>query len=535
MNSTTIKAVLFFFVALTIGLTLQQDPFQLKAIAHPEDQKVLDFRDSPYSHISWVASDSGNYAQLRFFDKVEGGVCLRPTWAELQELALSKPDLAHLIPKTAVSVPENIANPGTLSNTRYVCLYPSSILLNNSLIQRANGDARQAPANVLVVGLGSGVGISVLAHHFPEASITVVDIDQTVIDMVVDHYPFIASLQNEQTSDGRPRLILDAADARQYITYEDMRRDPLTRYDVVVLDAYTSGSTIPSHLMTKEFFVSIAAILNPDGILMSNIIGSYTGKKRYVLGGAMRSMQAAGLDQVINIPIMTPGYIGSIDVNDTRNNIVLASKAPLTPDRNSHGWKRMEAFTPWNELPTGAYETANVVLIQGQQFDSSALAIPTGPLRETLIENAIDARNAELSSLLDKRTRLLDTGDKQGVKQLDRVIPIMKNNGVLSQRITDEKTSKEILETLKKEHEDALNWFPVKDRTLYFRYTDWVEFTRQTYKLSLIEGRSQARGVWQHSADTIVGSATATKRDRTTIFDAPIFTDAQPNADILNR
>ena len=93
---------------------------------------------------------------------------------------------------------------GTLPNTRYVCLYPMGVLLNEPVMEKAGGDIRKAAPNILVIGLGSGVGPAVFAHHFPEASITVVDIDKVVNEMVVDHYPFIDWLTTQKTSDGRP-------------------------------------------------------------------------------------------------------------------------------------------------------------------------------------------------------------------------------------------------------------------------------------------------------------------------------------------
>ena len=49
-------------------------------------------------------------------------------------------------------------------------------------------------------------------------------------------------------------------------------------FDLIILDAYTSGSTIPPHLMTRGIFADLARHLDPGGIVLSNIIGSYIGK-----------------------------------------------------------------------------------------------------------------------------------------------------------------------------------------------------------------------------------------------------------------
>jgi len=68
-----IIASLGLLIAAILGFTLQDDPYRLRDIRMPADQLALDHRDSPYSHVTWVVSQSSNYAQLRFYDKVENG------------------------------------------------------------------------------------------------------------------------------------------------------------------------------------------------------------------------------------------------------------------------------------------------------------------------------------------------------------------------------------------------------------------------------------------------------------------------------
>ena len=149
-------------------------------------------------------------------------------------------------------------------------------------------------------------------------------------------------------------------DARQYIM-----RSAAGSYDLVIGDAYTSGSTIPPHLMTAEFYQEIADCMTPSGILLSNIIGSYKHKKHLVLGGAMRSMQAGGLPEIHNFPIMMAReeLKNAFEEHTARNNIVLASKQPLDPQRNAQGWERLTSFTPYSDLPTDTYVTRFVQLV----------------------------------------------------------------------------------------------------------------------------------------------------------------------------
>jgi spermidine synthase len=44
------------------------------------------------------------------------------------------------------------------------------------------------------------------------------------------------------------------------------------QFDVVVSDVYSNISTIPSHLVTQEYFASIARVLNSNGYFIANII-----------------------------------------------------------------------------------------------------------------------------------------------------------------------------------------------------------------------------------------------------------------------
>ena len=178
----------------------------------------------------------------------------------------------------------------------------------------------------MVIGLGSGVGISLLAHHFPEASIAVVDIDQVVIEMVLDHYPFIAWLSQQKTSDGRPRLKMgddEAIDARQYIRHADLRNDDDRKYDMVIVDAFTDGSTIPPHLMTKEFYKEIKDAMHEDGVILSNVIGSYTGPKNKVVGGSLLAQRKAGLENTYIIH-----WCMAEISTQKRPEIILSSPAP---------------------------------------------------------------------------------------------------------------------------------------------------------------------------------------------------------------
>ena len=171
MMQERVIAIALVLLAILIGWFIRADPFVLRSVHQPTDQALLAYRNSEYSHVSWIVSPSQKVAELRFFNKVEGGVCTEPSWEDLHQLNTDG-RLDHLFPTTGVfssqAQPDrrwpsdyDVPNPGTLSHTRYPNLFPIGVLLNNTLFEdpAAQADWRQASFECLIVGLGSGVGV----------------------------------------------------------------------------------------------------------------------------------------------------------------------------------------------------------------------------------------------------------------------------------------------------------------------------------------------------------------------------------------
>jgi hypothetical protein len=523
-----IFAILLIIIAVVIGAFFQSPPYRLQHPYLPNDQAALDHRDSVYSSITWVTSQCDNFQQLRFFDRVEGGACLQPSWDEYDSLNQASKDhtLAHLVQpndEAAAQKPGprwtegDTPNPGTLPHTRYVCLFPIGVLLN----QHFAGPPREAAPRVLIVGLGSGIGVSVLAHHFPEASITVVDIDQIVVDMVRDHYPFLRDLETRKTATGMPRLRLVVQDARQFIRFQAKDESRDHPYDLVILDAYTSGSTIPPHLMTREFFQQIGDILHESGILLGNIIGSYTGEKHQVLGGAMRAMRAAGLTELRNFPIieLTRETTRNFDALQGRNNIVVASRKALQP-----ALENARNFIPYNDLPLKKYSSHALYL---GHSDSAGMPYQVSSLVSLDHVRDYEQIHPEVVKLLDSKfTKQASRGyasakwsvDKSAMDQLRKLV------------VDNVETGDSTVPPGWKDNKDA--------DCIVIRTIDWVMHARETYAASVTIGSGT-----EHNGEDLVGPLEGDERERQErsrsggawrISDAPLFTDAKPNADIYN-
>ncbi|MCK6408305.1 fused MFS/spermidine synthase [Thauera sp.] len=105
--------------------------------------------------------------------------------------------------------------------------------------------------SVLVLGAGGFT----LSHREPLNHYTYVDIDPAV--KAIAERDFL-----------REPVVGDfvAADARAWV------RDTDRRHDAIVVDVYSALTSIPAHLVTREFWRATRQALKPDGVLAANLI-----------------------------------------------------------------------------------------------------------------------------------------------------------------------------------------------------------------------------------------------------------------------
>lgn len=125
------------------------------------------------------------------------------------------------------------------------------------MYSRAMSTAAIYPAkleSILMIGLGGGSISMYFARHLPGIRIDAVDIDPGVIDLAKQYFGI------RETG----KIRYHAADGRKFIA------DAREQYDLILLDAYDGGS-VPSHLMTQEFYELVKARLTPGGAVASNV------------------------------------------------------------------------------------------------------------------------------------------------------------------------------------------------------------------------------------------------------------------------
>ena len=128
--------------------------------------------------------------------------------------------------------------------------------------------------HILIVGGGGGIGARKFVNDDPNVVVDLVEIDQRVVDLGMKYFHL-------QPGD---RLRIHVEDGRSYVRHSQ------TKYDLVVLDAFTIGGQIPVHLTTREFFDEIKQTLSPGGVLLANINGTMRGRRSRIMRSEYKTL-----------------------------------------------------------------------------------------------------------------------------------------------------------------------------------------------------------------------------------------------------
>ena len=113
-----------------------------------------------------------------------------------------------------------------------------------------------------------------LLDAYPNAQADVVEIDPMVVQVGRKYFRV----------DEYPRMNALAQDARRFL------RTSGQKYDLIFGDAYNGIQTIPSHLVTTEFFGLVKDRLSADGIYMMNIISPGAGENSELFASVTKTL-----------------------------------------------------------------------------------------------------------------------------------------------------------------------------------------------------------------------------------------------------
>ncbi len=123
------------------------------------------------------------------------------------------------------------------------------------------------PARMLVVGGGGGL-IPTQYNKFYNTKVDIAEIDGKVKE-VSQQYFYVTQDEFPDQVRYSKDIVFHVGDGRQTI-----KNLPDNQYDVIVLDAYSSGGQVPFHLMTYEFMREVKKKLTKRGVIATNIISA---------------------------------------------------------------------------------------------------------------------------------------------------------------------------------------------------------------------------------------------------------------------
>lgn len=153
---------------------------------------------------------------------------------------------------------------------------PEELILSYTKAMMAFLLARPAPRHILMLGLGGGSLAKYCYRHFPATRITVLELDRHVIAL-------------------RDAFALPKDDARFHIVHADAcdyvhaMRDTV---DVILHDGFVADGLAPG-LSTEAFYRRCQAVLDADGVLVSNVFGAAEDLMAVML--RLRSVFGSGL------------------------------------------------------------------------------------------------------------------------------------------------------------------------------------------------------------------------------------------------
>jgi len=195
--------------------------------------------------------------------------------------------------------------------------------------------------SALFIGAGAFGMPEALSREFPEAKVDVAEIDPQVIEVGKKFFKLAE----------HPRVNAHAGDARRFLNEQTNQK-----WDLIFGDAYAGVRSIPSHLVTKEFFQLVADHLTPEGTFVMNAITAVQGERAELLAGLLATVRTV-FPHVEAFAVQGPRQI-------SQNIIILASKQdwkPLLKDR-------FYAMGTWQDRITRSYVASNQLPANGPVF-----------------------------------------------------------------------------------------------------------------------------------------------------------------------
>ncbi len=194
------------------------------------------------------------------------------TFADMEELQRSNSDFGQLqVMRSTRSDHLYYLNDYLWQNT-YDPSEKKSVSLFTYMLHGLAQVYREPLQEVLCIGLGVGIVPMEFVHD--GCKVDVVEINPAVVPVGQKYF----DLQTD-------KMNLTIGDGRQFLN------ESTKSYDAMILDAFL-GDSSPSHLMTREAFISMKNRLKPGGVLVINSFGNFEPGKDFFLASLDKTLKA---------------------------------------------------------------------------------------------------------------------------------------------------------------------------------------------------------------------------------------------------
>lgn len=185
---------------------------------------------------------------------------------------------------------------------------------------------------MLFIGGGGFSGPKRFLKDYDWITVDVVEIDPEVIRVAKEFF----SVKNEK------RLNIYNEDGRTYLVNSNKK------YDLIVLDAY-ARTYIPFHLMTLEFFNEVEKDMTPNGVVISNVISSLTGRTADIFKAEYKTLSQV-FPNVYVFPVsdVGSGLVQNIIIVATKTN-TFYSKTSLMETAQNVSYLKIPQFSDYVE------------------------------------------------------------------------------------------------------------------------------------------------------------------------------------------
>ncbi len=171
------------------------------------------------------------------------------------------------------------------------------------------------PENILIIGGGDGGILREVLRHNTIKKAVMVEIDQRVIDLCIQHLPEINN-SGQVYQDSRAELLVQ--DASEFV------KNPPHKFDIVIIDS-TDPVGPGEKLFTQEFYTNLSQSLNNNAYISTQ--GGVPFFQKGEVATTLRSLEQVGLKTACYLAAIPTYYGGYMTLGFGSNK----TKAPIKP------------------------------------------------------------------------------------------------------------------------------------------------------------------------------------------------------------